>query len=126
MSVGSSRETDNRATTIGEIRPVATQTSKEDSSKAMINRVNKATIPTGNNKGHHKTGAIVINLHKIGGTIISRRREDKAMQARNKTIKITLTSNEATGPKTGHHKGLRKPGVVSNNGPKVEMIQSNR
>ena len=127
MSVDSSRVTDKLVTTTGEIRPVAIQTNKGDSSKAMTKEVSKATIPTGSNKDHHKTGGIVINRHKIGVTITSRRKEDKAMPPDpSKIIKITLTSNEATGPKTGHHKGLRKTGVVNNNDPKEEMIQSNR
>ena len=132
MSVGS-RETDNRATTIGEIRPVATQAIKGGSSKAMTkeDKVSKATTPTGNNK----TGEIIISRHKIGVTITRRsktgvittnlRNEGKVIRVPNKTARITLTSNVATGPKTSYHKGLRKTGVVSNHSRKEEMIKSN-
>ena len=133
MSVGTSKVTDKQVTTTGEIRPVAIQTIKGGSSKAMTKEVSKATIPTGNHKDRNKTGEIIISRHKTVATITSRRKtgaiatslrkEDKAIQEA--PNKIILTSNEATGPKAGHHKGLRKTGVVSNHGRKEEMTQNN-
>ena len=132
--MGSSKETARLVTITGEIRPGEIQMNKGGSSKAMTKeaKVSKATIPIGNHKHRHKTGEIILSLHKIVVTITSRsktgviitslRSEGKVIRGPNKTNKITLTSNEATGPKTGHHKGLRKTGVVSKIGPKEGMI----
>ena len=134
MSVGSSKVTGKVVTITVEMPPVTIPTTKRDNNKAMINEGSKAIIPTGNNKNHNKTGGIIISRHKIVATVTnrsktgviptSRRKKDKEIQAPSK-IKTTLTSNEATDPRTGHHKGLRKTGAVSNKTRREEMIQSN-
>ena len=134
MSVGSSKVTGREVTTTGEMVLVTIPTIKGDNSKAMINGVSKVITPTGHNKDHRKTGGIIMSHRKIVATITNRskigvittslRKGDREIPGPNKiTIKITLTSKEATGPKTGHHSGLRKTGVVSNSRRREEMIQ---
>lgn len=124
MSVGS-KGTDKAVTTTGEMAPVTIPTTKEDNNRAMIKGDSKETIPTGNNKDHLKIGGIIISRSKTGVITTSLRKEAKEITNPSK-IKITPTSNEATGPRTGHHSGLHKTGAVSNKGRKEEMIRSNR